>query len=40
MRGAVQLDRRDFALGANMTDEGQLGYGVALTVDLIANRAE
>jgi cytochrome b561/polyisoprenoid-binding protein YceI len=40
MRGAVQLDRRDFALGANMTDEGQLGDGVALTVDLIANRAE
>lgn len=36
--GTLTLDRRDFGIGASMTDEGQLGYSVQVRFDLTAQR--
>lgn len=38
MTGALTLDRRDFGIGASVTEEGTLGFGVAVTVTLTAER--
>lgn len=38
MTGAVQLDRRDFAIGASMADEGNLGFAVDVQISLNATR--
>lgn len=39
MSGQVSLDRRDFGIGAG-TDEGSLGFGVTVDVELTAVRGE
>lgn len=39
MSGEITLDRRDFAIGDSMPDEGSLGFGVKVSVSLIATRA-
>lgn len=39
MTGRITLDRRDFGIGLNMTDEGQLGFEVTLDIALTATRA-
>ena len=36
--GTLTLDRRDFGIGATMTDESQLGYSVQVRFDLTAQR--
>jgi hypothetical protein len=38
MAGSVALDRRDFAIGQSMADESNLGFGVAVTINLTATR--
>lgn len=38
MRGGLKLDRRDFAIGANMADEGSLKFAVDVDVELTAIR--
>jgi len=38
MTGTVSLDRRDFAIGESMADESNLGFGVAVTINLTATR--
>jgi len=38
MTGAVQLDRRDFAIGESMSDEGNLGFAVDVQITLDATR--
>jgi cytochrome b561/polyisoprenoid-binding protein YceI len=40
MTGSLTLDRLDFAVGQTMPDESTLGFGVDVTVDLTAMRAE
>jgi polyisoprenoid-binding protein YceI len=39
MFGAVQLDRRDFAIGESMADEGNLGFAVNVQISVAATRA-
>lgn len=39
MTGSARLDRRDFQIGTGMTDPGQLGFDVVITVGLNATRA-
>lgn len=39
MTGSVVVDRRDFAIGMNMLDEGQLQFSVVIEVALNASRA-
>lgn len=38
MQGEVALDRRDFGMGENYSDESQVGFAVIVTVDLTAER--
>ena len=38
VQGTTVLDRRAFDIGAGMTDQGQLGFEVSVTVDLVATR--
>ncbi|MDP5086420.1 MAG: cytochrome b/b6 domain-containing protein [Yoonia sp.] len=38
MSGAVSIDRRDFQIGNNMSDESNLGFGVAVSITLTATR--
>jgi cytochrome b561/polyisoprenoid-binding protein YceI len=38
MQGSTVLDRRSFGIGDSMTDAGQLGFEVRVTVDLTAQR--
>lgn len=38
--GTLTLDRRDFGIGDNMTDEGQLAYPVEVRFELTANRTD
>ncbi|MDF1708057.1 MAG: cytochrome b/b6 domain-containing protein [Paracoccaceae bacterium] len=38
MIGELSLDRRDFGIGASVTEEGTLGFGVTVTVQLKAQR--
>lgn len=38
MTGMLSLDRRDFGIGANMQDEGQLQFGVVVEVSLTAEQ--
>lgn len=38
MQGSTVLDRRSFGIGDRMTDAGQLGFEVNVTVDLTAQR--
>ncbi|MDJ0640011.1 MAG: cytochrome b/b6 domain-containing protein [Paracoccaceae bacterium] len=38
MTGALTLDRRDFGIGAGMTDESSLGFAVVVDVALVATR--
>jgi hypothetical protein len=38
MQGAVSLNRTDFAIGATMPDESNLGFGVDVRVALDATR--
>ncbi|MFZ5964686.1 cytochrome b/b6 domain-containing protein [Thalassococcus sp. BH17M4-6] len=40
MQGRLTLDRRDFAIGENMNDESQLGYEVAVEVELTATKGD
>lgn len=40
MQGKLILDRRDFGIGEQMTDPGQLGFNVDVQVTLTATRAE
>lgn len=40
MRGTTTLDRQTFGIGPNMTDPGQLGFDVLVTVALTATRAK
>ncbi|EPX81904.1 cytochrome b/b6 domain-containing protein [Salipiger mucosus] len=40
MSGRATLDRRDFGIGENMTDPEQLGFEVAVIVELTARRAD
>jgi cytochrome b561/polyisoprenoid-binding protein YceI len=40
MEGGLSLDRRDFGIGTQMTDPGQLGFGVDVSVTLTAARGE
>jgi cytochrome b561/polyisoprenoid-binding protein YceI len=35
-QGTLRLDRRDFSIGAGVTDAGQLGFDVVIEIDLIA----
>ena len=39
MSGAVQLDRRDFAIGESTADEGNLGFAVDVQISVTATRA-
>ena len=39
MSGALTLDRRDFGIGASVTEEGTLGFGVTVGVTLSARQA-
>lgn len=39
MSGRVALDRRDFSMGASYPDESTVGFGVAVEVDVTAQRA-
>lgn len=38
VEGSTELDRRSFDIGAEMTDESQLGFGVSVSVGLTAVR--
>ncbi|NRB02635.1 MAG: YceI family protein, partial [Rhodobacteraceae bacterium] len=38
MTGALQVDRREFSIGMNMLDEGQLAHNVTINVALTAQR--
>ena len=38
MTGAIQLDRRNFTIGASITHEGNLGFAVDMLIDLAATR--
>ena len=38
LQGETRLDRRDFGIGAGVTDEGQLGFGVLVRITLTAKR--
>ncbi|MBQ2263498.1 MAG: cytochrome b/b6 domain-containing protein [Loktanella sp.] len=38
MNGTVTLDRRDFAIGASMADEGSLGFAVEVVLRVVAQR--
>ncbi len=38
MSGAVTVDRRDFGIGDTMSDESNLGFGVAIDITLTATR--
>lgn len=38
MSGATEVNRMDFNVGAGTTDEGTLGFGVKITVELTAQR--
>jgi cytochrome b561/polyisoprenoid-binding protein YceI len=38
MSGGVDLDRRSYEIGQNMTDPKQLGFGVTIAVDLTAKK--
>ncbi|WP_417271022.1 cytochrome b/b6 domain-containing protein [Celeribacter sp.] len=40
MTGSVELDRRDFGMGAGYTDESTVGFGVTVTVNLTATRTD
>jgi len=40
MRADTKLDRRDFGIGATMTDESSLGFGVKVKITLTATRAD
>jgi len=40
VQGTTVLDRRAFDIGAGMTDQGQLGFEVSVTVDLVATRGD
>mgnify|MGYP001795482552 CR=1 FL=1 len=40
MTGTLTLDRRDFNIGNSQTDEGSLGFGVDVGVNLTARRPE
>ncbi|VDC31799.1 cytochrome b/b6 domain-containing protein [Pseudogemmobacter humi] len=40
MRGETTLDRRDFGIGANYTDESQVGFSVVVTAELTARRRD
>ncbi|MTH36354.1 cytochrome B [Paracoccus limosus] len=37
-RGQFRLDRRDYGVGASYADEGTVGFGVEVTLDLTAKR--
>ena len=39
LRALVTIDRRDFGIGANVTDEASLANDVTVTIDLTATRA-
>jgi len=36
----LTLDRRDFSIGDNMTDEGSLGFSVQVDIPLTATRGD
>lgn len=38
MQGSTRLDRRDYKMGATYNDESTVGFGVNVSVDLVANR--
>jgi polyisoprenoid-binding protein YceI len=38
LQGETRLDRRDFGIGAGVSDEGQLGFGVLVRITLTAKR--
>jgi cytochrome b561/polyisoprenoid-binding protein YceI len=38
MQASMQLDRRDFGIGATYTDESTVGFGVTVQIDLTAQR--
>lgn len=38
MTGALRLDRRDFGMGAQYSDESTVGFGVEVQIDLTATR--
>lgn len=38
MQGTTRLDRRDYKMGASYNDESTVGFGVTVTIDLVANR--
>lgn len=38
LQGETRLDRRDFGIGAGVSDEGQLGFGVLVKINLTAKR--
>jgi len=38
MTGALTLDRRDFGIGASVTEEGTLAFGVTVSVTLTAKQ--
>ena len=38
MTGAIQLDRRNFTIGASITHEGNLGFAVDMLIDLAVTR--
>lgn len=40
MSGQVDIDRRSFAIGQSMPDETNLGFGVAVQINLTATRGE
>ncbi len=40
MTGALSVDRRDFEIGAGVTEEGTLGFGVTISVALTARQGE
>lgn len=40
MTGALSVDRRDFGIGAGVTEEGTLGFGVTISVALTARQGE
>ncbi len=39
MAGSIDIDRRDFGIGDNISDESNLGFGVSVDIALTATRA-
>lgn len=39
MSGSLTVDRRDFGIGASVTEDGTLGFGVDISVDLTAQQS-